>query len=72
MEMMTPVGQLLRVADLGEADVDDGLGDERGLLVLVHAELVLGLAHRLAALPEEHLQLLVGLMYCKWGDNGIQ
>ena len=50
----------MRVADLGEADVDDGLGDERRLVVVVHRKLLLGLTH-LAALPEEHLQLLVRL-----------
>ena len=33
------------VADLSEADVDDGLGDEGGLVVVVHAELVLGLTN---------------------------
>ena len=33
------------VAYLSEADVDDGLGDEGGLVVVVHAELVLGLTN---------------------------
>ena len=33
------------VAYLSEADVDDWLGDEGGLVVVVHAELVLGLTN---------------------------
>ena len=37
--------ELVGVAYLSEADVDDWLGDEGGLVVVVHAELVLGLTN---------------------------